>query len=104
MGAVFSQRVARAELEELVAWSRKRGCMLVGTSDAALTGYREVRYHPPVVLLMGSEQKGLSAEQQGACDVVACIPMIGRSDSLNLAVATGIMLYEILGDQTGVTR
>jgi TrmH family RNA methyltransferase len=53
---------------------------------------------------MGSEREGLSAERQAACDLMVRIPMVGRSDSLNLAVATGVMLYELFahrrtGDQ-----
>jgi TrmH family RNA methyltransferase len=46
---------------------------------------------------MGSERKGLSQQEQAACDTVVKLPMVGRSDSLNLAVATGVMLYEIFG-------
>jgi len=42
---------------------------------------------------MGSEQKGLSADQQAACDEVVSIPMLGRITSLNLAVAAGVLLY-----------
>jgi TrmH family RNA methyltransferase len=48
-----------------------------------------------MVLLMGSERLGLSSEQQALCDQMVSIPMVGRSDSLNLAVATGIVLYEV---------
>ncbi len=50
---------------------------------------------------MGSERQGLTHEQQAACDVVVRIPMVGRSDSLNLAVATGVMLYELLAQRHG---
>jgi TrmH family RNA methyltransferase len=48
---------------------------------------------------MGSERQGLSPDQQAFCDAVVSIPMVGRSDSLNLAVATGVMLYEIFNQQ-----
>jgi TrmH family RNA methyltransferase len=51
------------------------------------------------VLLMGSERLGLSAEHQAVCDVLVRIPMIGTADSLNLGVATGIMLYELFHQQ-----
>lgn len=95
MGAVLSQRLVRAEGAQLREWTRRHGCMTVGTSDSASTDYTSIPYREPVVLLMGSERHGLSAEQQAWCDVMVRIPMVGRSDSLNLAVATGIMLYEI---------
>lgn len=96
MGAIFSQRLARATFTELIDWKKQHGYPVVGTSDSAATDYQELVYHTPLVLLMGSERAGLSPEQQAQCDDVVCIPMVGRSDSLNLAVATGVMLYEIL--------
>lgn len=95
MGAVFSQRLVRATFDEFAAWKQQWGYRLVGTSGAATVDYRDASYRPPLVLLMGSEREGLSPDQQALCDFVVKIPMVGRSDSLNLAVATGIVLYEI---------
>jgi TrmH family RNA methyltransferase len=99
MGALFALRLARATFDEFAAWKRQRACTVVGTSDAAAQDYRAVAYRPPLVLLMGSERQGLSPDQQALCDAVVSIPMVGRSDSLNLAVATGVMLYEIFNQQ-----
>ena len=93
---MFSQRLVKASFAELVAWKQAHGYMLAGTSDRGAVGYRAAGYRFPLVLLMGSEREGLSPEQMAACDLVASIPMTGRSDSLNLAVATGVMLYELL--------
>jgi TrmH family RNA methyltransferase len=45
---------------------------------------------------MGSEREGLTPEEAALCDEMVRIPMLGRGDSLNLAVATGVMLYEVL--------
>jgi TrmH family RNA methyltransferase len=95
MGSVFSQRLIRASFEEMVGWCRNRNVWLVGTSDRGDRDYREVVYRPPVALLMGGEREGLSADQLAACDEVASIPMQGHSDSLNVAVAVGVVLYEI---------
>jgi TrmH family RNA methyltransferase len=95
MGAVFSQRLVRATFPALVAWKQRIGYTLVGTSHAAATDYTSVSYRAPLVLLMGSEREGLSSEQRAACDLTVRIPMVGRSDSLNLAVATAVVLYEI---------
>ena len=94
MGAIFSQRLVRATFSELADWKRGRRYRLIGTSDAAARDYHGFSYDPPLVLFMGSERQGLSAEQQALCDAVVRIPMVGRSDSLNLAVATGVVLYE----------
>ncbi|MBV9849112.1 MAG: RNA methyltransferase [Armatimonadetes bacterium] len=95
MGALFSQRLVRAAWPEFADWKRRHGGLLVGTSPSGAADYREVCYRPPATLWMGWERQGLSAGQQALCDAVARIPMTGRGDSLNLAVATGVMLYEI---------
>ncbi|MBI5876267.1 MAG: RNA methyltransferase [Chloroflexi bacterium] len=94
MGALFTQSLARASWDALVAWARERSVVLVGTSDKGATDFQAIRYPAPRVLVMGSEREGLHADQQAACDVMARIPMVGHSDSLNLAVATTVMLYE----------
>lgn len=95
MGAILSQHLVRAGIEDVAAWCRQYGCFLVGTSDAAAADYQDIAYRRPLVLLMGSERQGLSAEQKAHCDAVARLPMVGHSDSLNLAVATAVMLYEV---------
>jgi len=53
-------------------------------------------YTRPLTLFMGSEREGLTPEEAALCDEMVRIPMLGRGDSLNLAVATGVMLYEVL--------
>jgi TrmH family RNA methyltransferase len=95
MGAIFSQRLVRASNEELHAWKLRHGARVVGTSDAASLDYRDAAYSRPLVLFMGSEREGLGEEEMTVCDEIVHIPMEGRSDSLNLAVATGVMLFEI---------
>jgi TrmH family RNA methyltransferase len=101
MGAVFALPVAVATLGELAAWKREQGCFLVGTSDAADADYRDIAYPRPLILFMGSERHGLSDEAVALTDMMVKIPMVGRSDSLNLAVATGVMLYEIFNQRQG---
>ena len=99
MGAIFGQQLVRATFAEFAAVKRRYGFAVVGTSGGGAADYRDVDYQSPVVLLMGSERTGLSREQQALCDTVVRIPMVGRTDSLNLAVATGIVLYEIFHQQ-----
>jgi TrmH family RNA methyltransferase len=96
MGAIFAQRLIKASFTDFAHWKRQHGYQVVGTSGAATHEYRSVRYPFPLVLLMGSEREGLTPEQQAICDLMVSIPMVGRSDSLNLAVATAVVLYEIL--------
>jgi TrmH family RNA methyltransferase len=58
--------------------------------------FRSISYKPPFALLMGSEQNGLSKNLIDACDDVVKMPIYGKAESLNVAVATGIMLYAAL--------
>ena len=95
MGSIFTQRVVRTSLESLIQWRNKTDLPMVGASDAATVDYREAAYAPPVLLCLGSEQHGLSDELMDACDQVVRIPMVGRADSLNLAVAAGVILYDV---------
>lgn len=96
MGSIFSRRMVRASLDSLLESVHAQGFMVVGASGESPVGYRSATYTPPLILLMGSEREGLSETQRRACDVVASIPMSGRADSLNLSVATAIILYEIV--------
>jgi len=99
MGAIFSQPIVRAGFDEVVSWAKGHGATLAGTSDAAAADYQSVTYPHPLVLVMGSEREGLSVEQQSTCDLTVRIPMAGRSDSLNLSVAAGVVLYEIFNQR-----
>ncbi len=95
MGAIFSQRLVRASYDAFVTWKQQHDYVIVGTSDAATDDYTKAPYRFPLVLLMGSERLGLAPALQDACNLTVSIPMVGQSDSLNLAVATGVMLYEL---------
>ena len=95
MGAIFSLALASAAWDDFQPWQKQEKALLVGTSDHGATDYQQIHYRRPLILLMGSERHGLPDEIMAACDHLARIPMAGRSDSLNLAVATAVMLYEI---------
>jgi TrmH family RNA methyltransferase len=99
MGAVFALHLTRASFAEFAEWKRQHGYPVVGTSDSATHDYQAIAYQLPPVLLMGSERQGLAPEQRAICDTMVSIPMVGRSDSLNLAVATGVMLYELFNQR-----
>lgn len=94
MGALFAQRIVRAGWDAFVEWKERHGVTVIGTSDKAEQEYRAAAYPAPLVLLMGSERTGLTPAQQAICERMLRIPMAGRSDSLNLAVATALVLYE----------
>jgi RNA methyltransferase, TrmH family len=99
MGALFSLRLVKAELGEFATWKRQNAVALIGTSGGAELDYQAVEYPAQMVLLMGSEREGLSEQHIALCDRMVRIPMVGRSDSLNLAVATGVVLYEIFNQK-----
>jgi TrmH family RNA methyltransferase len=95
MGSIFAVKVSRATFDALLRFKGARGATLIGASlkGTALEAERQVR--APAVLLMGNEQSGLPAEMEAACDLLVRLPMRGRADSLNLAVATAVMLYDL---------
>ena len=95
MGAIFSLALIKSDWKDFHTWLDENQIKLVGTSDRAPTDYQTVSYQRPLALLMGSERQGLPDEMVNACDPLVRIPMVGRVDSLNLAVATGVVLYEI---------
>lgn len=95
MGALFWKPVVQASFAEFIAWARKGSYQVIGSSARGDVDVRTLVPNLPWVLLMGSEQKGLSTEQLDACDVTVSLPMQGRVSSLNLAVAAGVMLYQL---------
>jgi RNA methyltransferase, TrmH family len=96
MGSIFAVPVARAAADAFLAWRRDFPGLVVGTHLKGAIDYREIGYASrPVLLVMGNEQQGLPDILAQACDRLARIPQAGRADSLNLAVATGVMLYEV---------
>jgi TrmH family RNA methyltransferase len=95
MGSIFNVAVARIGAESFAAWARTWRGDIVGTHLEAREDFRLVRYRMPALLVMGSEGPGLSPGIAGACSRLVKIPMAGRLDSLNLAVATALMLYEL---------
>lgn len=101
MGAIFWYPLIVATFSEFTRWVKANGFKIVGTSAHATQDYRHIeRFVQPLILLMGSEREGLTPTQSAVCDVLLKIPMQGRVTSLNLAIATGVMLYAIM-DKTG---
>jgi len=95
MGAVFTQGIATARWDEFIAWLRGGPGQLVGTSLKASTDYLDAEYQAPCFLLIGNEQQGLPADYEAACDLLVKIPMAGRADSLNAAVAAAVMAFQV---------
>ena len=95
MGAVFTQAIATARWPEFLAWLRSGEGQLVGTSLKATHDYLDAKYEQPCFLLIGNEQQGLPANYDAECDLLVKIPMAGRADSLNAAMASAVMAFAI---------
>jgi TrmH family RNA methyltransferase len=95
MGAIFTQQVAKAPWSEFLSWLRSGAGQLVGTSLKATDDYLEAKYERPCFLLIGNEQQGLPAAYENECDLLVKIPMAGRADSLNAAIAAAVMGFQV---------
>jgi TrmH family RNA methyltransferase len=93
MGSIFAVPLAKATEAEFAVWRKGWKGSVVGTLLSAGVTHSDATYAKPSIVLMGNEQQGLTPDMAALCDVNVKIPMRGRPDSLNLSVATGIMIY-----------
>lgn len=75
---------------------RDSGFKIVGTSDKQQLPYTQADYTGPVAIVLGAEDKGISPEIMKLCDTQVLIPEFGHINSLNVSVAGGIMIYEVV--------
>ncbi|MDH7638459.1 TrmH family RNA methyltransferase [Sphingomonas oryzagri] len=99
MGALFTQTIAKASWAEFIGWLRSGPGQLVALSLRTDIDYRAATYEAPTFLLVGNEARGLPAEYEDACDLRVKLPMRGKADSLNAAIATAVMAYQVLGQR-----
>ena len=99
MGALFTVPIVQADWTDFTAWLRAGPGQLVGLSLDTETDYRAATYEAPTFLLTGNEAQGMPADYASACDLLVKIPMLGKADSLNAAVATAVMAYEVLAQR-----
>ncbi len=99
MGALFTVPVAHAGWAEFLAWLRSGPGQLVGLSLDTESDYQAPRYEAPTFLLTGNEAQGMPDFMAAECDLLVKIPMLGKADSLNAAVATAVMAYEVLNQR-----
>lgn len=97
MGAFFTVKAINATTAEFLGWKARHGARLTGAAlDARAVDYRTARYAPPALLMVGNEAQGLPEALLAAADQLVIMPMRGRADSLNVAMAGTLLLYEAL--------
>ena len=101
MGAVFTVGVAQARWDEFLPWLRSGTGQLVAASLRDAVPYRGAAYEAPCFVLVGNESQGLPEDYEAACDLRVTMPMKGRADSLNAAVAGAVLAYEVLAGLEG---
>lgn len=95
MGGLFHLTVSRTSPQQLARWAAQRGVRLVGLSPEADRLWTELP-DGPVALVLGEERSGLSDSLRAICHTAVRLPMTGRADSLNVGVAAGVMMYELV--------
>ena len=101
MGAIFTQKIAQATWDEFLPWLRDGSGQLVAASLRDAVPHRDAPYTAPCFILVGNESRGLPEEYEAACDLRVTMPMRGRADSLNAAVAAAVLAYEVLATLEG---
>lgn len=102
MGSLFTQSITVSRWGDFIHWLRQGEGQLVGTSLNTELDYRQPRYTTPTFLFVGNESQGLPEAYEDECDLLVKIPMLGKADSLNAAVATAVMAYEMLNQERPV--
>jgi TrmH family RNA methyltransferase len=101
LGSLFWVPFAQAGFAAFARWAAEHGYHVYGSSAHGTANLHTItHYARPAVLLLGSEREGLTAEQLALCEHVIRLPMHGRATSLNLAVAAGVLLYDMLAKPT----
>jgi TrmH family RNA methyltransferase len=95
MGSLFGLRLVPCAMAEFVGWARQHSVAIVGSSPSGLLDFKAIRFRWPAVLLVGSERQGLSPQMLEYSHLTVRIPMHGGCDSVNAAVATGVLLFEM---------
>ena len=96
-GALLHIPVSRVgNLTKAIRLLKDSGFVIVGSTEKSSQNYTSFDFTGPVAIVMGAEETGISAENLRLCDCLASIPMLGKVNSLNVSVAAGIMIYEVV--------
>ena len=95
MGALFKQTLVRTNIDRFRNWIQTHRLPVIGASPDGVVEYDQVQYTRPTLLMLGNERSGLTDEERSLCQQIVRIPMVGGTDSLNLAVAGSLLLYAV---------
>jgi len=96
-GALYKLPVIRSEnVKESIQFLKDSGLKIIAATEKASTSYAEAFYNEPLALILGSEGEGISTEYLKFCDETVRIPVFGEIESLNVSVAAGVLLYEVI--------
>ena len=96
MGAIFRVPLVRTNVTNLRRWTKEHGVQVIGASPDGDVLFNRTHYGARVMLMIGEERRGLTAEQRMLCNQLVRIPMQDHLDSLNAAVAGSLLFYEVL--------
>lgn len=96
VGTLFTIPVVEAKGEEVLTFLKSNGIAIVAATPHATEEFTKVDFTIPLAIVVGTEQVGLSKKWMEAADIQVRIPMLGVADSLNVATATTLLLYEVL--------
>jgi TrmH family RNA methyltransferase len=97
MGSIFAVPIVKMGRPDFLALAQSWPGEVVGTHLRGSEDFRKAHYRGPQLIVMGGEGPGLTDELAAACSKLVKIPMSGNLDSLNLAIATALMLYQVRG-------
>ena len=100
MGSLFAMPIATADFAEFNAWRKQAGARMIAASMRGTHAHDKADYSQRSIVLMGNEQSGLPVDVENECDELVRIPMMGKADSLNLASAASVMIYEVWRGQS----
>ena len=96
-GALLHIPVCRERsIHSAIRYLKDSGIKVVAASEKAVTNYTRVDYTVPVAVVMGAEDTGVDADNLRLCDEMVAIPQVGNIGSLNVSVAAGVMMYEVV--------
>lgn len=102
VGTLFTRPVVEVEGELALNWLKKKGIRIAAATPSAHLEYTQADFRGPIAIVVGTEQYGLSKRWLQGADIQVKIPMLGASDSLNVAMAATLLLYEVVRQRVGV--